>query len=318
MPGGHQYRPKPRVWYRTTWFAFLAVLGILAVLVVILVVPVWATSTPAYCSSCKATRQAGVELKASAHAKVSCTACHIAPGLSHQIKWRGREWLNVYADYLNVPRVANKGQRPGNAACLKCHSLSTIPSQANGVRMPHEVHVQLRNLTCADCHDAVAHPKNGQPGNAVSMAVCSMCHNKQGAPSDCAFCHVTPPSSQNTHPANYLKTHGAEALSGGEAACLRCHHDKAAFCDACHSNPTPDHFSGDWRYKHGATASKSEAPCLGCHDKQAFCEQCHRVSHPSDWSTSHGAVAAKSEGACNVCHPQAMCVRCHQQKGVKL
>jgi hypothetical protein len=180
--------------------------------------------------------------------------------------------------------------------------------------MPHEVHVNLRNLTCADCHDKVAHPKPGE-ATGVSMAVCSMCHNTQGAPSDCSFCHITPPST-DVHPKDYLTTHGQQALVD-EAGCFRCHHDKKQFCDACHAKPTPDHFSGTWRYTHGPAATKNRAGCLGCHDEDTFCEQCHRVSHPADWEKAHGTVAAQDPGACLVCHPQGMCDRCHEQNGVK-
>ena len=311
---GHRYRLKPRVWYRAPWVATLVVVGFIAVLAVVLVIPVWATSTPRYCMSCKATKLAGLAWETSTHAKVSCTKCHVPPGLSNAIKWRSREWLNIWADYLNMPRVPTKGQRPGNANCLKCHTLNRIPGQNGSVRMPHEVHVDLRNLTCADCHDQVAHPKPGKV-SGVSMAVCSMCHNTQGAPSQCDFCHITPPS-KNVHPKDYLQTHGKEALVD-QAACFRCHHDKKQFCDACHARPTPDHFSDTWRYRHGPTAKKDPLSCTGCHDSKVFCAQCHQVQHPADWVTTHGAVAKLSSGACLVCHPQAMCDRCHEQRGVK-
>ena len=289
-------------------------LGVLAVIVVVLVVPVWATSTTAYCASCKATQEAAARWRESSHAKVSCTACHIPPGVGNQVKWRSREWVNIWADYLNVPQVAVRGSRPGNANCLKCHTIDNIPDESNGIRMPHQAHVEMRDLTCADCHDNVAHPVPGEARRGPSMAVCSMCHNANGAPDDCGVCH-TSGTPEDVHPKDYLQTHGAEALLD-EQACLRCHHSKKEFCDACHAKPTPDHFSGDWRYTHGPAAKKNRAGCLGCHDEDTFCEQCHRVSHPADWEQSHGAVAARSEGACQVCHPQGMCDRCHRQKGV--
>jgi hypothetical protein len=308
-----RYRPKPRAWYRSPWVAALVVVGFVAVVAVILVIPVWATDTPTYCMSCKATRVAGEQWKKSSHAKVTCTACHVPPGLGNAIKWRSREWLNVWADYLNVPRSPSVGQRPGNANCLKCHTLKGIPDHIGDIRMPHQVHVNLRNLTCADCHDKVAHPTPGEK-TTVSMAVCSMCHNTEGAPSNCTFCHLTPPP-RNVHPKNYIQTHGQQALAN-EQACLRCHHNKAQFCDACHANPTPDHFSGTWRYTHGATAKKDPLSCTGCHDSKTFCAQCHLVNHPSDWVTTHGPIAARSGGACLVCHPQAMCDACHKQRGI--
>jgi nitrate/TMAO reductase-like tetraheme cytochrome c subunit len=305
------------VWYRTTWFAFLVVVACLAVVVAILVVPVWATSTNKYCSSCKATRQAALELKTTAHGRhgVTCTACHASPGLTNQIKWRGHEWLNVWADYLNMQRKPTKGHVPSNASCIQCHKLSTLPAQGAGVRFSHTAHMGMHNLACVDCHGDVAHPKPGENPNQVSMTVCTMCHNQQGAPNTCSTCHTTSVAKQDVHPSDYLKTHGIQAVQD-EAACLRCH-DKTSFCDACHANPTPAHFSGTWAFTHGATAQKDEAVCLGCHNKQTFCDQCHAVAHPSDWATTHGAVAASSgTAACLVCHQQLECQRCHQQKGV--
>jgi len=289
------------------------VVGFIAVVGVVLVIPVWATDTPTYCMSCKATRTAGQQWQTSSHAKVACTKCHVPPGLGNAIKWRSREWLNIWADYLNVPRLPSVGQRPGNANCLQCHTLNNIPDHIGDIRMPHQAHVNLRNLTCADCHDKVAHSKPGEK-TTVSMAVCSMCHNTQGAPSDCSFCHITPPP-KNVHPTDYLQSHGLQALQD-KNACYRCHHDPKQFCDTCHAKPTPDHFSGTWRYSHGATAKKDPLSCTGCHQTDTFCEACHRVNHPSDWLQTHGAIAKESAGACLVCHPQGMCDKCHQARGV--
>jgi cytochrome c-type protein NapC len=294
----------------------VVVVGFVALVAVIVAIPVWATGTPRYCSSCKATRPAGESWERSIHSKVDCVDCHVPPGFVSSIKWRTREWLNIWADYLNVPQVATRGESPGNENCLKCHSLNGIPSQSETVRMPHDVHVDLRNLTCADCHDQVAHPDEGSVGTEISMSVCSMCHNQDGAEDDCEFCHVTPPP-KNAHPKDYLETHGGQALADPDS-CLRCHHSEAAFCDPCHANPTPDHFSGDWRYTHGRTARKDAAGCTGCHSQDDFCVQCHRVQHPDDWLQAHGPIAAESAGACLVCHPRSMCDRCHQREGVKV
>ena len=212
-----RYRPKPRRWYRSPWVAALAVAGFLVVLAVVVVIPVWATDSPSYCMSCKATKVAGAQWEASVHARVSCTACHVPPGLGNAIKWRSREWLNVWADYLNVPRVPSVGQRPTNANCLQCHSLSNIPGQIGDIRYSHRQHINQRNLTCADCHEQATHAAKGTK-STVPMAVCSMCHNTAGAPSNCSFCHVTPPPT-DVHPKNYVQTHGVQALAN-EQACL--------------------------------------------------------------------------------------------------
>ena len=118
-----------------------------------------------------------------------------------------------------------------------------------------------------------------------------------------------------THPPDYSKDHGRFARIN-EAECLRCHHDRKAFCDACHAKPTPEHYSGTWRYTHGAKASADRAACLGCHGEQSFCAQCHQVDHPADWLSSHGEIAAKGSDSCLVCHPRSMCLQCHEEEGV--
>ena len=99
--------------------------------------------------------------------------------------------------------------------------------------------------------------------------------------------------------------------------CLRCHHDKQQFCDACHDYPPPSHYSGGWRYSHGKPAATNPANCEACHD-EAYCAQCHQVNHPSTWLETHGAIAAKGLNACLVCHPQSMCDQCHEENGVEV
>ncbi len=309
----HRYEPEPRKWYRTTWFASLIVIAFVAVVAAVVVIPVWATDTPTYCSSCKATEPAGKSWERSLHSTVSCTECHVPPGVVNAAKWRTRELLNIWADHLNVPQVSNRGQRPGNANCLQCHNVENIPADNGVVRMPHESHVDLRNLTCADCHNQVAHPDDGNRGDEVSMAVCSMCHEQATSTDQCDYCHLEEQEA-DVHPQDYLETHGQQALADPDS-CLRCHHSDASFCDPCHANPTPDHFSGDWRYTHNETAEEDPQGCTGCHG-ESFCNECHQVQHPDDWPEVHGGIAEKSEEACLVCHPSSMCDRCHAQQGV--
>jgi len=301
------------VWYRRPWVSTAVVAACVAIVAGILVIPVGATNSVSYCSSCKATKPAARTWADSVHNQVSCTKCHIPPGVVAQAKWRAQEARNIWASYLGVERAPDKGHLPGNANCLQCHLLDTIPDETNGIRMSHEVHIKLRNLVCADCHDYVSHKKPGQPAR-VTMELCPMCHNEQGAPDRCGFCHVAPPI--DAHRPNYLKEHGKEARLD-EAECLRCHHDKKEFCDECHASPPAPHFSGTWRYSHGTDAQKDPVSCEACHTK-SYCAQCHQVTHPTDWGTKHGPRSAQGPNACLVCHPQGMCDKCHEQESVKL
>ncbi len=310
----YRYRPASRPWYRRAWVAWITVAVVAAIAIAVLVYPVAAMDNQSYCTSCKAMKPAEKTLAESAHKGVECTKCHIPLGAVASAKWRIGEARNVWADYLNMPVTAQKGHVPTNANCLQCHPLSKIPNETNGVRMDHAAHLKLRNLHCVDCHDTVSHTLPGQK-KGVSMVICLMCHNKEGtAPSDCGFCHPVPPASQ--HAPNFMKDHGKEALADPEE-CLRCHHDKKAFCDKCHGYPPPSHYSGDWRYSHGKPATADPANCEACHDK-AYCAQCHQVNHPADWLQIHGGIAAKSLNGCLVCHPRAMCDACHEKNGVKL
>lgn len=308
---GHGHPVKPRAWYRTRWFTTLVVVAAFVVIAIVAVVPVGATDTISYCASCKYPGRAEKTWEASPHRDVACTSCHIPSGFTAQLKWRLQEARNIWSSYLSVDRVAEKAQYPGNDNCLKCHPLEKIPDEGNGVRMSHEVHVDLRGLTCADCHDTVSHTKANH-STGVTMQTCPMCHNDMAAPGDCDFCHPSPPT--DTHRPDYLKEHGREARLNVDA-CLRCHHDKAEFCDACHASPPPDHFSSDWRFSHETKATDDPKYCQACHTVD-YCAQCHAVSHPDDWEIAHGSIAAQGPAACLVCHPQAMCDTCHEQRGV--
>ena len=288
----------------------MVALVLAAIVASVLVYPVAALKNQSYCTSCKAMKPAEKTLAQSAHKGIDCTKCHIPPGIVAGVSWRLSETKNVWADYLSMPVSAQKEHLPTNASCLQCHPLSKIPNETNGVRMNHAEHL-ARNLRCIDCHDTVSHVLPGQQ-KGVRMATCTMCHNDTGAPSGCGFCHATPAVTQ--HPVDFLKTHGKEALAN-EQECLRCHHDKQAFCDKCHAYPPPSHYSGDWQYTHGKPAAADPSVCTACHDK-AYCTQCHQVNHPADWVQTHGSVAAKGAKACLVCHPQGMCDACHEQNGV--
>lgn len=274
--------------------------------------PVAFTSRSSYCSSCKAMQPAAEAWAQSVHSQVSCVQCHSKPGLGERVSYLTHEARNIWADYLNVPRVDQPGSRPGNENCTPCHDMSKIGDEHTTVRLPHQRHTEISGLVCADCHNKVSHGARDEAGD-VSMAVCGMCHDQAGDARQCEFCHLRPQTATDPHPTDYIETHGEEARADGGASCLRCHHDAEAFCDECHSRPTADHFSGTWRYTHGTVATKDREGCLGCHEEKTFCRQCHRVSHPDDWLQSHRAVAAQGGGSCLTCHPQSMCDRCHER-----
>jgi nitrate/TMAO reductase-like tetraheme cytochrome c subunit len=314
-PSSPQAASGRPAWYRRRWFAIVGLVAVFVVaLMLLLYVPVRATSTSSYCSSCHPTKVAKTTWQHSVHAKVSCVACHVPPGLGPSLAWRTREWVNIWATYLNIKNVSANRSLPANANCTSCHSLKALGPTTTDIRISHQVHVKLHGLRCVDCHDRVAHALPGQ-STTVSMTVCEMCHSQTTRQDQCLFCHKTPPPA-NVHPANYIAVHGKQALANG-ADCLRCHHSKASFCDPCHARPTPDHSSPTWRYTHAGPARADRAACLGCHNQQTFCMQCHQVTHPSDWVSVHGPIAAQGGTPCLVCHQQSFCSACHTRMGIK-
>lgn len=311
------HEPQPahdRSWRRSGWFIAVVVIGVLCFAAVALYVPVTATSTATYCGSCHAMDAAYESWHRSAHSSVPCVKCHVPPGLAASVKWRAKEARNIWASYLNMRFMVDQEPLPASGNCIKCHPLKGLMGIPGQLRMPHTTHINLNNLTCIDCHDNTAHAPKGKT-SAVSMSPCTMCHEQTADPKRCSFCHYTPPTEGKAHPTDYITAHGKLALAN-EADCLRCHHNKAAFCDACHAKPPPGHYSGNWSSAHGKQASKDRGLCLGCHSYQTLCRQCHEVSHPADWLDSHAPVAAKGAESCLVCHSRLMCVDCHRQRGV--
>jgi nitrate/TMAO reductase-like tetraheme cytochrome c subunit len=293
------------------WVTALALLGVLIVGLAVWFAPTVATSSTEYCSSCKSMEPAFASWEKSVHAEVECLSCHIEPGFLNELAWRQSEAVTIWSDYLGADEDSRNCPAcvPTNESCESCHPVDELPVESNGIRMPHDVHTTSRNLDCVDCHATVSHsPTGGEP--RVSMATCTMCHNGAAAPDECGLCHVDDVATGDVHPEDYLETHGELAATRLDD-CLRCHHDKAAFCDACHARPPASHFTGDWRYSHSDDAESDGASCDGCHDYDTFCEQCHRVTHPAEWGDEHGAVAAKGVASCLVCHPQSMCDECH-------
>src|SRR5665648_771545 len=84
--GSHRYPLKPRAWYLKPWFTSVVVIAFVVVVGALLVIPVSATDTLSYCSSCKTMRPVERTWATSSHADVSCTSCHIPPGFVAQAK----------------------------------------------------------------------------------------------------------------------------------------------------------------------------------------------------------------------------------------
>ena len=237
------------------------------------------------------------------------------PALGNAIKWRSREWLNIWADYLNVPRVPSKGQRPGNANCLKCHSLNGDPRSSTATSACRTSSTWImRNLTCADCHDQVAHPKPGSSGTGCRWRSAACATTQNGAPAECNVCHITPPPTdvapqglpRDARRAGARRSRVVPALPPQQGGVLR---------------PVPRPADARPLLRHVALHSRThrqEGSCVGCTGlsrRRHVLRAVPQVSTRPTGCRPTVAVAAQSPGACLVCHPQACATQLPRAEG---
>ena len=197
-----------RPWYRRAWFSWVVVIAIAVVIVAGPRAPGAAMDDrPLHVlQGHEAGREDAGRLRPRG---IDCTECHIPPGAVAASKWRLTE-AGTCGPTTSACRAPPRRTRPHQRQLPRVPAARHIPNETAGVRMNHAEHLKLRHLLCVDCHDAVSHKQPGQ-SEGVSMITCAMCHNEQGAPDGCGFCHAAPPASE--HAPDFVKEHGKEALA---------------------------------------------------------------------------------------------------------
>ncbi len=285
------------------------------------------TSLPAFCGSCHEMRPEYVTWQASAHNKVACVTCHVAPGLAPALKHKLASWKQVY-DHVTkkyyLP-IQMGGSIP-NETCEQCHTTVRHVTPSGDIKIPHDKHL-AKGLTCIKCHPGVAHGtiaerqvtidgdfarwtatvgrENMARGFLVlKMDQCVSCHKDNKGPLTCESCHqeiVRPP------------THGQVSwVNAGE-------HGRAAYqdvqaCNKCHSNTL------------SFKTQRSSDQVASYARNNTYCVQCHRIKppgHGAGWNVQHGVQARQDQRGCLVCHEQAtakksdqiaatVCMECHR------
>jgi nitrate/TMAO reductase-like tetraheme cytochrome c subunit len=134
--------------------------------------------------------------QASKHSRVDCVTCHIPPGLWNLAKTKFFALREVYV------HIIGQGSKPitvtrhiPNGVCGSCHPTSALakPVDLFTATFSHSGHSKLP--MCIDCHAQLVHtPLPGQASIPVqSMTECFTCHDKNGQPSSCGYCHNAPP-----------------------------------------------------------------------------------------------------------------------------
>jgi len=209
-------RPRYIVWTFTALFALAA----------FVIVALGATSTYWFCAEvCHKVQDDTINAyNASAHANISCMACHEPVNadtitfLFAKVK-SGLEVIPTVGNTFTLPlnkgsALALKGgHEMGAQQCTQCHATTREITPTEGLRANHKAHADA-GIWCTVCHNRTAHNEVDAPptltdpsGNKnhahpdfMRMEYCFRCHDLEGkvkmtgegakaAPGTCSSCH---------------------------------------------------------------------------------------------------------------------------------
>ncbi len=240
--------------------------------------------------------------------KSQCVACH------------GDEFDSP----IVLHRIHLKSELLPGLACHDCHQRVDLTTRGN-VATTRWVDVGF----CKKCHSQFPGLSAGSAMQAADFKVdCTTCHTGANsfrhepsylsqviAPGECRGCHggrVLPWTPLHER-SDWIKTHGAEALSVGTDNCFQCHDFGLKFCDTCHAIKPPMHLPADqWKANHPEAARTDTRACYTCH-RINFCKRCH-VGHEAGWKELHSTFVNKNTtSSCDKCHSLSFCSYCHTQ-----
>ena len=267
-------RPRAVIWSGIT------VLTIAAFAVAVAVI---ATSTRMFCAeSCHHVQDDAIAAyKASAHANISCIACH-EPANATPLQFAQAKLTNMGELPPAIMRTfsfpLNKGsayalntKEMGDRQCTQCHTSVRKITPSAGIKIDHAVH-KKNGVTCTSCHNRAGHDESGltlklkgneKHADFLKMNGCFRCHGqeaKHDAPGTCPTCH---PADFELVPASH---ESALWLAGG-------HSDAAAESLKEYGAATVE---SEELLKEGVPErlARPVEYCSTCH-KKAFCEECH-------------------------------------------
>lgn len=305
---------------------FILASGLTVFLVIALVGAIKVTMQPGFCGKCHVMAPEYVTWEASSHVQVSCTDCHIPPGLGNLVvhKVAALKELAMYAtDTYDLP--IKMGHKLPDEVCTQCHSVFREYTPSGDLIIPHERHAS-KGIQCVECHSGVAH------GNILGRGLTKTSDFSQWT----AEVGKQQMIKDNTEPKMNV--------------CMACHAQRKVTnaCEACHTSITrpPDHNVKDFGTTHGKLAKKDIGYCNKCHSYavegqeipgvskvaeyargNSFCSDCHMQlpqSHGDDWKIVHKNSAKGNVEGCLVCHNNLLpkkedkatvtyCQQCHGQ-----
>jgi len=300
-------------------------------------------STSQFCGICHEMSGDIASLGESAHAKLTCYACHQSLSVPNLLLHKVLAMKEVYYHFTDFEKPINGHSHVAtsggitNDNCEFCHSILTRKvTPSHGVLIDHKVHLD-KGVQCIYCHNRVAHP-NGEALGAeyedfMTMEGCARCHKQEEsskAPGRCSACH---PKGFELKPENHFAkgffvrdARGQVVSAKGHAElkkedpkyCEMCHNERR-FCDDCHGMEMPH--PANWTKVHNKLGKSKPKSCAMCHKGgETFCNKCHHgavYKSKTQWIADH-QFTVKKKGAvdCFRCHEETFCSHCHV-RGIK-
>lgn len=239
---------------------------------VALVLPVVSTLQPDYYRRYPAMGLRMDHWETSTHSRISCSQCHVEPGVRGLVSFAAKSVPAFYSQLLEGPDDTNLLGAPSRDACRKCHTSYRSVAPSGDLLIPHRAHVEVLGMQCVVCHKDLVHSENRHGYNRPEMETClDVCHDGETASDECVDCHTRKHTPESHGLPDWLQVHGEAAETED---CGQCHDWTPEFCARCHEQRPASHV-GNWKTGHAGPARQRGDGCLVCHGGQEFCDECH-------------------------------------------
>ncbi len=256
-----------------------------------------ASSTPAFCGTCHVMAPYYDSWKSSDHSDIACVNCHIAPGITAELR-KKYEAVSMVARYFTGTYGSNPWTEVEDAACLECHERRLLKGKVlfGSVLFDHGPHLtELRRgkrLRCTSCHSQIVQGSH----ITVTQTTCTLCHFK-GQPSgtgtaECVLCHEVPTGMVAA--ADFDFDHSDVGRFGME--CVSCHTPPPPRsggvpkerCLSCHNEPSRLALFSEGEELHQTHVTDHKVECTRCHLEIEHVVPRHLETARTDCDTCHG------------------------------
>jgi predicted CXXCH cytochrome family protein len=259
------------------------------------------SSTPTFCGSCHIMKPYYESWKHSKHSRIACVECHIAPGITSEIR-KKYEALSMVAKYFTGTYSTNPWVQVDDAACLRCHERRLLEGKEvfHNVLFDHRPHLTESRrglkLRCTSCHSQIVQGSH----ISVTSSTCALCHFKNQplntGTGRCLNCHQIPERVLTTAGTTFDHSEVRRL----DMDCRSCHAGVVRGdgtvprerCVTCHNQADRLARFGDRDFLHRMHVSEHKVNCMNCHleiqhgkaehpmvASAAGCESCHGGGH---------------------------------------